>query len=377
MSRPMRSTPCVGICSTTYGDLVCRGCKRFSHEIVAWNVFTDDQRERVWTRLHALRDQATGVFVTVLDEQTVARCGSGSANRIAHRRFSADVGLRTAAAESAGSAFSARDRARRVGPQSRRSDCRTRRDRCRIPRSVGGLLRAQLPHAGRFIVAAPHSTHERCSTAQRRSVGTRPPRRSAHAVDRSCQLREEGGGDGVEPALPLRRQARTVATDVATRARGARHYEQVLVDHGHAGSRIRSSHPWSIRGCDASADTHFGARPPGRYTPRRRSGGGAFVRTVCGLAARFEGRLAAFYERLLESEARHAGIYLDLARRYAADDVLLESRLSVFVGCDSGADPGTRRAVQISQWPANGNCSSVKVPSYRSSQPQRFQSPRT
>ena len=69
MSKPMRSTPCVGICSTTYGDLVCRGCKRFSHEIVAWNVYTEDQRERVWTRLQALRDQATGVFVTVLDEQ--------------------------------------------------------------------------------------------------------------------------------------------------------------------------------------------------------------------------------------------------------------------------------------------------------------------
>ncbi len=27
-------TPCVGMCSTTYGDLVCRGCRRFSHEIV-------------------------------------------------------------------------------------------------------------------------------------------------------------------------------------------------------------------------------------------------------------------------------------------------------------------------------------------------------
>ncbi len=65
----MRSTPCVGICSTTYGDLVCRGCKRFSHEIVAWNVYTEDQRERVWSRLHMLRDQATAVFVTVSDEQ--------------------------------------------------------------------------------------------------------------------------------------------------------------------------------------------------------------------------------------------------------------------------------------------------------------------
>jgi hypothetical protein len=67
MSSLLRSTPCVGICSTTYGDLVCRGCKRFAHEIVAWNAYSDDQRERVWNRLHVLRDQATAVFVEVVD----------------------------------------------------------------------------------------------------------------------------------------------------------------------------------------------------------------------------------------------------------------------------------------------------------------------
>lgn len=30
-------TPCVGLCSTVYGDLVCRGCKRFHHEVIHWN----------------------------------------------------------------------------------------------------------------------------------------------------------------------------------------------------------------------------------------------------------------------------------------------------------------------------------------------------
>ena len=64
----MRATPCIGICSTTYGDLVCRGCKRFSHEIVAWNTYTVVQRERVWRRLHELRDQATALFVEIVDE---------------------------------------------------------------------------------------------------------------------------------------------------------------------------------------------------------------------------------------------------------------------------------------------------------------------
>ena len=64
----MRATPCIGICSTTYGDLVCRGCKRFAHEIVAWNTYSSMQRERVWRRLYELRDQATALFVTVADQ---------------------------------------------------------------------------------------------------------------------------------------------------------------------------------------------------------------------------------------------------------------------------------------------------------------------
>ena len=46
----------MGICSTTYGDLVCRGCKRFAHEIIQWNGFNEEQRETVWTRLIELRD---------------------------------------------------------------------------------------------------------------------------------------------------------------------------------------------------------------------------------------------------------------------------------------------------------------------------------
>ncbi len=60
-------TPCVGICSTTYGDLVCRGCKRFAHEIVQWNGFAQDQRDRVWERLHDLRTGAVTSIVRIVD----------------------------------------------------------------------------------------------------------------------------------------------------------------------------------------------------------------------------------------------------------------------------------------------------------------------
>jgi len=63
----VRATPCIGICSTTYGDLVCRGCKRFAHEIVSWNAYTPEQRIRVRERLDALRDQSTATFVAIAD----------------------------------------------------------------------------------------------------------------------------------------------------------------------------------------------------------------------------------------------------------------------------------------------------------------------
>ncbi len=50
-------TPCIGICSTTYGDEVCRGCKRFSFEVINWNGFTPEERESVWKRLEKLKTQ--------------------------------------------------------------------------------------------------------------------------------------------------------------------------------------------------------------------------------------------------------------------------------------------------------------------------------
>jgi predicted Fe-S protein YdhL (DUF1289 family) len=63
----LRRTPCIGICSTTYGDLVCRGCKRFAHEVVGWNGYDDDQRGAVWTRLHGLRAGAVRHLLAVVD----------------------------------------------------------------------------------------------------------------------------------------------------------------------------------------------------------------------------------------------------------------------------------------------------------------------
>lgn len=60
-------TPCVGKCSTTFGDLVCRGCKRFVHEVVHWNSYPPAQRQRVLDRLASLRTEAVLKHVVIVD----------------------------------------------------------------------------------------------------------------------------------------------------------------------------------------------------------------------------------------------------------------------------------------------------------------------
>ena len=67
LTELLKRTPCVGICSTTYGDLVCRGCKRFAHEIDQWNGYASDQRVLVWERLFKLREGAFSAHAEVID----------------------------------------------------------------------------------------------------------------------------------------------------------------------------------------------------------------------------------------------------------------------------------------------------------------------
>ena len=55
MRKQRSSTPCLGICSTTYGDDVCRGGKRFIHEVINWNSYSNDEKEIVNSRLEEFK----------------------------------------------------------------------------------------------------------------------------------------------------------------------------------------------------------------------------------------------------------------------------------------------------------------------------------
>ena len=51
-------TPCIGICSTTsLGDSVCRGCRRYSFEVISWNSYGYEEKKAVLTRIEKLVSQ--------------------------------------------------------------------------------------------------------------------------------------------------------------------------------------------------------------------------------------------------------------------------------------------------------------------------------
>lgn len=50
---PLKS-PCVGLCSTIYGDIVCRGCFRHYEDIIHWNTFAPQNKLPILSQLNTL-----------------------------------------------------------------------------------------------------------------------------------------------------------------------------------------------------------------------------------------------------------------------------------------------------------------------------------
>tara|TARA_Y100000748_G_scaffold303939_1_gene310927 strand:+ start:2562 stop:3008 length:447 start_codon:yes stop_codon:yes gene_type:complete len=68
LQKKRSSTPCLGICSTTFGDEVCKGCKRFSHEIVSWTKYSLEEREIVNDRLEKFKVQILQHRFEIIDQ---------------------------------------------------------------------------------------------------------------------------------------------------------------------------------------------------------------------------------------------------------------------------------------------------------------------
>ena len=59
------STPCIGVCSTIYGDDICRGCHRNFEEIIKWNQLSPEQRLVIQTRLDNLQNKFTKKYLEI------------------------------------------------------------------------------------------------------------------------------------------------------------------------------------------------------------------------------------------------------------------------------------------------------------------------
>ena len=66
LHRPVK-TPCIGVCSTGIGDSVCRGCKRFSHEVIHWNSYSQEQKRIIDQRLSGFLSQCVSNKLEVTD----------------------------------------------------------------------------------------------------------------------------------------------------------------------------------------------------------------------------------------------------------------------------------------------------------------------
>ncbi|MFA6037014.1 MAG: DUF1289 domain-containing protein [Legionellales bacterium] len=64
-------TPCVGVCSSVYGDLICRGCKRTAMEVIEWNRYDSEKKVIIYQRLHMQISQIFDRYIDILDEQLI------------------------------------------------------------------------------------------------------------------------------------------------------------------------------------------------------------------------------------------------------------------------------------------------------------------
>ena len=60
-------TPCIGVCSTGIGDSVCRGCKRFAHEVIHWNGYSEIEKRIIDQRLETFLAQIVATKLRVID----------------------------------------------------------------------------------------------------------------------------------------------------------------------------------------------------------------------------------------------------------------------------------------------------------------------
>jgi predicted Fe-S protein YdhL (DUF1289 family) len=54
MTQDGPSSPCIGYCSTSLGDTVCKGCGRTAEEVDQWLLLDEEQKQIIWDRVNRM-----------------------------------------------------------------------------------------------------------------------------------------------------------------------------------------------------------------------------------------------------------------------------------------------------------------------------------
>ncbi|MGJ8686799.1 MAG: DUF1289 domain-containing protein [Spongiibacteraceae bacterium] len=83
---PKVITPCIGVCSTALGDDVCRGCKRFSHEVIDWNSYSEEQKQFIDRRLDEFLVRVTANRLRIVNQDVLSwQLGVQQINYLRHK----------------------------------------------------------------------------------------------------------------------------------------------------------------------------------------------------------------------------------------------------------------------------------------------------
>jgi predicted Fe-S protein YdhL (DUF1289 family) len=67
MNIKKKSSPCIGFCSTTYGDDICRGCYRTIDEVLNWRQKSSQEQQKYYDRLSHHVKNILQVYWTITD----------------------------------------------------------------------------------------------------------------------------------------------------------------------------------------------------------------------------------------------------------------------------------------------------------------------
>lgn len=74
MPLRIKSSPCVGLCSTTYGDDICRGCLRTLDEVLHWRTKSVQEHAAYYQRLSEKSSYIINVYWHLNNIEKIKEC---------------------------------------------------------------------------------------------------------------------------------------------------------------------------------------------------------------------------------------------------------------------------------------------------------------